>query len=357
MADEDQDESQKTEDPTQKRLDDAFKKGQVPNSRELTSFMMLLVFAITIGMLAPSIMKNMTAHMIKFIESPQDFMLDSASLILIAKQVLIYFIGAMSVPVLVIIISIIISSIMQHPLLFSLDAPAPKLERISIMKGFKRIFSMRNFVEFLKGVFKITVVGTISYLVIISHLKDLEGLGGMGTMAALLLLLKMALQLMIGICIFMAIVGAVDFIYQKFEYTKSLRMSKRDIKDEYKQTEGSPEVKAKLREIRQKRAGSRMMSKVPEADVVITNPTHYAVALKYEEKMTEAPVVVAKGQDLIALHIKELAKESKVPVVENPPLARALFATVELEQEIPIEHYNAVAEVIRYVYSLKKKRA
>lgn len=356
MADEDQDDSQKTEDPTQKRLDDALKKGQVPNSREVTSFAMLLVFALSLIWLTPSIFRKTVVNLRPYLESPHLLHLDSVSIITLSTNILVDTLVVMVPPVTLIILIIYISSLIQHPIVLSLSAPAPKLERISLLKGIKRLFSMKSFVEFIKGMFKIVSVAAIAYFSIEPNLGDLIKLPAMEIMAILLLTLKMATKILIGVCVFMGVVAVIDFIYQKYEHIKSMRMSLRDIKDEFKQTEGSPEIKAKLREIRNKRARERMMAAVPDADVVITNPTHYSIALKYDAEISEAPIVVAKGKDLIALKIREIAKENDVPIVENPPLARALFASVDLEQEIPLEHYNAVAEVIRYVYSLKNKK-
>lgn len=353
---EDQDDSQKTEDPTQKRLDDAVKKGSVPFSREVTSFLMLLVFAFIIISLSPVMMEKTKHNLIRFIEKSHSIRIDSNSIIDLTKDVISNMLVVMAVPSLIIIVVIVLSAILQHGFIVSSESLMPKLERISPISGMKRIFSMRSVVEFIKGLIKICVVGIISFMVVYPEISKLNQLTSGGIMAMLMLLISLAKRMLIGICSAMFLMAALDFLYQKFEYIKSMRMSKHDIKEEFKQTEGSPEIKAKLRELRARRAGKRMMNDVPEADVVITNPTHYAVALKYDSDKAEAPLLVAKGKDLIALKIRELAKEHNVPIVENPPLARALFNSVEIGNEIPLEHYNAVAEVIRYVYKLKGKK-
>jgi flagellar biosynthetic protein FlhB len=354
MADND-DDSQKTEDPTQQRLDDALKKGTVPFSREVTSFLMLLVFAFTIISLLPFMMKKTMHNIVRFIEQPQLFSLDSNNIMILAKSVLFDILGVMSTPILIIIIVIILSAILQHGFIISTDTLMPKLERISPLSGVKRIFSMRSVIELIKGLIKISIVGVVAFISVYPEIQKLNSLAASGIIAMLIALAILAKRMLIGICSALFLVAAIDFLYQKFEFIKSLRMSKQDIKEEYKQNEGNPEIKAKLRELRSKRAGKRMMSDVPTADVVVTNPTHYSVALKYESEKTEAPVLVAKGKDLIALKIREIAKENNIPIVENPPLARALFNSVEIGNEIPLEHYNAVAEVIRYVYKLKGK--
>lgn len=357
MADEDQDDSQKTEDPTQKRLDDALKKGQVANSREVTSFLMLVVFAVTLVWLVPPMMKETLYDLTGFISKPHEYRIDSQSLTEILANVLSSTLFLMIPPIAILVIVIYLSSIIQHPMVFSSDSFMPKMERISPLKGLKRLLSMRSIIEFLKGLLKIALVGIVAYIAISPNLVEIIEIQNESILAMLLLIGKLSSKMMIGICTVMGLIAVGDYLYQQFEHTKSLRMSKRDLKDEYKQTEGSPEIKAKLREIRNKRSQKRMMQAVPKADVVITNPTHYSVALKYDEGISAAPIVVAKGMDLIALKIREVAKENNVPIVENAPLARALYASVELEQEIPFKHYEAVAEVIRYIYKLKGKGA
>lgn len=355
MADEDQDDSQKTEDPTQKRLDDAFKRGQVPTSREVTSFVMIIVFTMVLTAFAPFMMKKTVNDFTKYISNPDEYRLDSASSISISIDILEHFASVVIAPIIIFIIVIFISSIVQHGFIFTTEPLMPKLERISILAGVKRIFSMRSFVEFIKGIIKISLIAIVSFMAVYSDLNQIPHITAMNMYGIMYFLSKLVLRIMIGICIVMFFIAIFDFIYQKYEHIKSLRMSKRDLKDEYKQTEGNPEVKAKLNEIRRKRANQRMMADVPGADVVITNPTHYAVALKYDQEKNTAPVVVAKGLDLIALKIREVAKENNVPIVENPPLARLLYKSVDLGREVPFEHYNAVAEVIRYVYKLKGK--
>lgn len=354
---EDQDDSQKTEDPTQKRLDDAVKKGSVPFSREVTSCLMLIVFAFIIISLSPVMMLKTKNNLTHFIEKSYSIRIDSNTIIDLAKEVISNMLMVMATPVLIIIVVVVLSSILQHGFIVSAEGIMPKLDRISPLSGMKRIFSMRSVVEFIKGLLKISVVGIITYMAVYPEISKLNQLTSGGIMAMLMLLISLSKRILIGICSAMFLMAAMDFLYQKFEYIKSMRMSKHDIKEEFKQTEGSPEIKAKLRELRAKRAGKRMMADVPDADVIITNPTHYSVALKYDSNKAEAPLLVAKGKDLIALKIREIAKENNVPIVENPPLARALFNSVEIGNEIPLEHYNAVAEVIRYVYKLKGKKA
>lgn len=356
MADDDsQDDSQKTEDPTQKRLDDARKKGQVPSSKEVASFLSLFALTIIIATLLPFLFKQTFHNFGTFIHSPDAINLTPENIMPLVREVSKNLLLLIMIPAGISIIAIFINSAVQGNAVYSTDSIIPKLERISLLGGIKRMISLKSFVEFLKGIFKISIVGIIVSIAIYPELAKLDNLVASSIMAILLFLQSLALRVMIGICIAMAIIAVLDFAYQKFEYIKSLRMSRQDLKDEFKQTEGSPEVKAKLREIRNERAKNRTMQAVPEADVVLANPTHYSVALKYAPEERDAPFVIAKGKDLIALKMRDIAKEHDIPIIENPPLTRSIYKSVEVDQQIPMEHYNAIAEIIRYVYKLKGK--
>ncbi|MEQ1790646.1 MAG: flagellar type III secretion system protein FlhB, partial [Rickettsiales bacterium] len=208
----------------------------------------------------------------------------------------------------------------------------------------------------IKNIIKIIAVGIVAFLSVYPELPHIRQLPNESTENMLLFLWMLAKRITIGVAITMFFIALFDIIYQRFQHIKSLRMSKQEVKDEYKQSEGDPAIKQRLRRLRMEKAQNRMMAAVPQSDVVITNPTHFAVALKYDTKTMNAPIVVAKGQDLIALKIREVAKENDIPVIENPPLARALFSSTELEKEIPMAHYEAVAKIISYVYQLRGKK-
>lgn len=210
--------------------------------------------------------------------------------------------------------------------------------------------------EFLKGILKIVIVGYVAFVAVYPELPHIRQLPGSSVEAMLVFLAHLAMRMTIGAAVAMFFIALFDLIFQRFQYFKSLRMSKQELKDEYKQSEGDPVIKQRLRRLRMERAKQRMMAAVPESDVVITNPTHFAVALKYDGAVMKAPTLVAKGKDLVALKIREIAEENEVPVVENPPLARALFASTDIDAEIPFEHYEAVAKIISYVYQLKGKK-
>ncbi len=349
------DDSEKTEEPTHKKMQEALEKGQVAFSREVTNFLVLLVLALNIIWFAPSYMKHATLSLRRFIENGHDFVLNKSNVPNLLSQTMLDVAIIMLAPIIATIVVALASSFFQNGIVISSEPLIPKLEKISIVKGLKRLFSLRSVVEFIKGVLKITIVGVGTYIAIESDFPKLEQLADYDVMAMLVVLSSMAFKMVVAACSIMLVIALVDFLYQKFEYIKSLKMSKQEIKDEYKQSEGDPQIKAKLRQIRMQRAQNRMMQAVPDADVVIRNPTHYAVALKYDMDTMPAPLVVALGQDHIALKIIEIAEENDVVVVTNKPLARSLFSSSELDQEIPLEHYQAVAEVIGYVYRLKGK--
>jgi flagellar biosynthetic protein FlhB len=353
MADEDQD--QKTEQPTQKRLDEALEKGNVPFSREVGSFLMLGTLAITVSWFLPDIFKNTYILLLPFIANADQLATDQAGIGQLLWRAAWGGLGVIALPLVACIVVAFAASFLQNGIIISTEPIMPKLEKISPLAGLKRMFSMRSLVEFLKSLVKIIVVGVVAFVAIYPELSHIKQLPNSTTEAMLIYLSMLALRMIIGIVIAMFFIAIFDLIFQRFQYAKSLRMSRQEIKDEYKQSEGDPIIKQRLRQLRQERARKRMMAAVPEADVVITNPTHFAVALKYDTATMKAPTVVAKGQDLIALKIREVAEENKVPIVQNPPLAQALFSSTDIDEEIPLTHYEAVAKVISYVYQLKGK--
>jgi flagellar biosynthesis protein FlhB len=259
---------------------------------------------------------------------------------------------ALGLPFLGLFIAGVAGNMVQHPLVLSGEGLKPKLSKISPLAGFKRIFGKDAFVNFLKGLAKIGVVGTVMFVVLWPQRAAIDSLVRMDVEMLLPHTLGIVMNVLIAVVAIMAIVALADYVYQYQRWYERQKMSLQELKEEFKQSDGNPEIKGKIRQIRRERARKRMMSSVPQATVVITNPTHFAVALKYETGMA-APVCVAKGADLIALKIRELATANDVPIVENVPLARALHATVEVDQPIEEEHYKAVAEVIGYVMRLK----
>jgi flagellar biosynthetic protein FlhB len=356
MADE-QDEAQKTEEPTRKRLDDAMERGQVITSRETTSFLMLFAFTLVMGWVAPDLFRKVGLTLAAFIERPDSFATDNQSFLILMTDTVEKMGMILLVPFAAFIAAVFIANVLQNRFVFSVEPLVPKLEKISLSKGLERLFSMRALTEFGKSVLKIIVVGIVAYLAVAPYFPHIKQLPDVSVAGLLAFLSATSRRMLIGICIVMFFMAVADYLYQRYEYLKSMRMSKQEIRDEYKQQEGDPQIKQRLRQIRMERARRRMMSAVPTADVIVTNPTHYSIALKYDADTMRAPKVVAKGLDNIALRIREIAKENDIPLFENAPLAQALYATVDIDREIPAEHYKAVAEVISYVYRLKGKFA
>ena len=251
------------------------------------------------------------------------------------------------------VILAIASSVVQTGLIWATEKIKPDPSKISLIKGAKNKFSLRAIVEFLKGIAKIGLVSVVAVGLVTPFLGDIALIPTFELVQTLDRMYIIAIWLMVGTVLVMTVIAALDFLYQKYAHLKQMRMTKQDVKDEQKQAEGDPLIRARIRKLRMERAQQRMMAAVPEADVVITNPTHYAIALEYKMDDMPAPKVVAKGVDFLALRIREAAEENDVPVVENPPLARALYATVEVDEEVPEEHYKAVAEIIGYVMRLR----
>ncbi len=354
MSDEDQE--QKTEQPTQKRLDEAYKKGNVPFSREIGNFLIIMMVALTVAWFSPDMLKKTASLLTPILSEAGTTPVDGTTVGLIFYKVIIGSAGIIAAPVIGVMVAAIAASVLQNGLVISSEPLMPQFSRISIFKGLGRMFSMRSVVEMLKSLLKIGVVGYACFVSVYPDMVHIRQLPNSTTSAMLLYLMLLAQRVTIAAALIMFFIALMDLAWQRFQFTKSLRMSKQEIRDEYKQSEGDPVIKQRLRRLRMERAKNRMMQNVPKADVVITNPTHFAVALKYEQGAMKAPVVLAKGMDLVALRIRELAKDNDIPVIENPPLARALFDSTEIDQEIPSTHYEAVAKIISYVYQLKGRK-
>lgn len=348
------DQSQKTEEPTQKRLDESRRKGQVASSREVNHWFMLIAGSMVVMMLAPTMMSRLGEAVMPFVERPDAIPFDTRGMVILGT--LAAEVGAaMLMPLVVLMLAAALAGLVQNGPMFAPDQIKPKLEKISPGSGLKRLFSLRSIAEFVKGLLKLSIVATISAILMIPAFDEIGRTVFLDAGGLLALLRDLSLRLLLGVIAVMTVIAGLDFLYQRFEHMKKLRMSRQELKDEYKESEGDPQIKMRLRQLRQERARRRMMAAVPGADVVITNPTHVAVALSYKPGVMNAPRVVAKGVDRIALRIREVAREHGVPLVENPPLARALQAGVDLDQEIPPEHYKAVAEIVGYVMRLGRR--
>ncbi|NJM91501.1 MAG: flagellar biosynthesis protein FlhB [Rhodospirillaceae bacterium] len=353
---EEQDDSQKTEDPTSRRLDEARKRGQVANSREVNNLLMLGVFSISVLLFGGTAAGAIYKATMPFIESPDLVPADFEHLIRLGWKLLGVLLVAGAVPLVLAIIAAIGAGYLQFGLVFSAEGIMPKLDKISPLAGLKRMFSMRSLAEFVRGLLKLAVVGAVAMFLILPEVAHLNKLIGMEMIQLLGETKVLLAKLLIGVVSIVAAIAAIDVIYQRLQHMREMRMSRQEIKDEFKETEGDPLVKGRLRQLRMERTRRRMMAQVPQSDVVVTNPTHYAVALKYDPDSMAAPKMMAKGVDKVAQKIREIAKEHGIPIVENPPLARGLFAAVDVDQEVTPEFYKAVAEVISYIFKLKRRR-
>ncbi len=351
---EDSDDSQRTEEPSQRKLQHARSEGQVAQSREVSTWFMLTTGGAIVLLLAPSIALSLKRSLGLFVE-PQRFLTPGGILWPAVGRALGEAATSLALPLLFAVLAAVAGTVVQTGLVFATEKIGFDLAHLSPAAGMRRLFSLRALFEFLKSLAKVAVVVAVAAISLSGELDRLPLLSGAPAESILGEIDHAVLRLLVGVLAALTALAAADYFYQRFTLMRSLRMTKQEVKEELKQSEGDPIIKARLKQIRMERARRRMMAAVPGASVVITNPTHYAVALKYEMGEAGAPRVVAKGADLIAQRIRELALENDVPIVENPPLARALYAGVELDREIPPEHYKAVAEIIGYVFRLKGK--
>jgi len=353
MADE-QDQSQKTEEPTPRKLQQGREKGDVPKSREVNNFFLLLAATLAMGFMAPGIMYRIQGRLRGFFEQAHMLSRDVDGLGRILVDAISEILLLLSLPLAFFVLVAVLSGLVQHGLLFAVDGMKPKLSKMSPLAGLKRQFSLQSITEFVKGIVKLSIVAVVGIALLYPEYQRLPTWVGRGLDGTLRELHLLIILLLIATVAVMAVVAGLDLLYQRYEHRRKNRMTKQEVKEETRQMEGDPLVRGKLKQIRMERARRRMMQAVPEADVVITNPTHFAVALKYDMETMMAPRLIAKGHDELALRIRQVARAHDVPIVENPPLAQALYHGVELDDEIPRQHYRAVAEVISYVMRLKR---
>lgn len=356
MAEDDQDESSKTEEASERKLERAREEGHVPMSQEVKSWFMLFASLMMLWGLCPFLMKYTARLSVKYIERPEQLPTDPLGLRDLLRDTSLDMLIAVAAPLGLFLILAIASALVQIGFLYAPKRMALKWDRINLFANAKEFITKAKIVDMIKGLLKIAAVGYAGWLIVKPRIVNVLASPSFDVASIIDLLYSLLLLILLTMVMIVFVIAFADYFYQKFSYLKRQRMTKQEVKEEYKQTEGDPQIKMRLRSIRMERFRKRMMANVPKASVVVTNPTHFAVALRYEpDEGMDAPVCVAKGQDFIAQKIKEVAKENDVPIVENPPLARALFATVEIDSPIPTEHYAAVAEVIKYVYRLKGK--
>ncbi len=355
VAPEEEDEASKTEDPSERKIEKAKEEGDTAVSQDAKSFIMFIGMLFVVWLILPLMMKWFYQYALKFIENPESIPTDPMHFQRLLISSSLALLKIMAIPFAVFMIFGIIASISQTGFIYAPKKLEPNWNKLNIFAALPNFINMKKVVESLKGIIKISVITFVAILVVRPYLEKVNLMPSMGTIAILSFIHKIVLLLIFTVVIAVFIIAVADYVYQRYTHLKKLRMTKQEVKDEYKQMEGDPMVKSRIRQIRMERARHRMMENVPKADVVIVNPTHYAVALEYKMEQMDAPVVLAKGLDHLALRIREIAEENEIPVVENPPLARALFASVEIDQAIPPEHFKAVAEVIGYVMQLKNQ--
>jgi flagellar biosynthetic protein FlhB len=357
MADE-QEKDQKTEKPTPRRLEEARQKGSLPLSRDVTATVVLGALTLLFFVLGGALATDIAEAMRPLLESPDTVEFGTSGDLDTVISDLLIRIGWATAPILLLLVlAAVLGHVIQNGLVVSPERLHWKLERISPLAGLKRLFSLNNLVELAKGCLKIVVIVVAGALALGPSLGSLDVMPWVDPTAIAGLVGGASLKLLAYISIAMLVIAVADAGWQRFHWWRGLHMTRTELREEHRQMEGSPEIKARIKMLRRERARKRMMAAVPQATVVITNPTHFAVALVYDRLTMRAPRCVAKGQDLVAQRIRKLAEESGVPVVENKPLARALHEAVEIDADVPPEHYRAVAEVISYVLSLRRVRA
>ena len=351
MAD-DHDDSQATEQPTQKRLDQAREAGDIVKSQEVSAFILLAGGTLAIAMFGKSTALGIARLLTVFLEQPDQISMDGAGLAAMLRGTLLQLSLALAPFVGVLIAAALAGNLLQSRPGFTPARLLPDFARISPLAGFGRLFGLEGWINIIKGLAKIAIVGMAIWTQLWPERGMLESILSQTPMGVLADMSHLLFKIMIAALAALMVIAGLDYFWQYNRFLQRNRMSKQEVKEEFRQNEGDPAIKAKVRQIRQERAKKRMMARVPGATVVIMNPTHYAVALHYESGKTEAPICIAKGVDALALRIRAVAEENDVPVVENPPLARALHATVEIDEAVPAEHYKAVAQVIGYVMRL-----
>jgi flagellar biosynthetic protein FlhB len=349
----------KTEEATPRKLEDARKKGDVAKSPDVASALSLAGASAAVLMTGGYFATSIAEQLLPFIESPHLMLggLETGAGVEIGAKALWAVAPFLGVVMLATILGGVGGNVAQSGLLFTADKLKPDWSKVNPMAGFKRIFGPDGLVQFIKTFIKLIAVGFICWMVLKPHLRELENMAAMPPAMILPAARDMILALVVATLILLGFTAGADFLWQKFRFAERMKMTKEEIKEDYKQSEGDPHVKAKLKQIRMQRSRQRMMQNVPKATVIVTNPTHYSVALRYEPGEGDpAPVCVAKGVDALAMRIREVARDHNVPIVENVPLARALYAAVEVDETIPREHFEAAAKVIGFVMQKRKRK-
>ena len=345
---------EKTEEPTPKKLEDAKKKGQIARSKELGTMFVLIFSAISLLLYGPEIGKGLYNIMGRMLSLNRSETYDTTKMFAVWSEVASALLFPMAMFVLIIVIAAFIGNTLLGGFNFSWEAAAPKPSKMSPIKGFKRMFGPQAAIELVKSILKFALVAIFAVFLIQTFFDEILHLSIESAPSNIIHALEMLSWMFLGLSCTLVIIAAIDAPYQSYNHNKQLKMTMQEIKDEYKNSEGDPQIKARIRQTQRQMSQRRMMQDVPDADVIVTNPTHYSVALKYDTERAGAPIVLAKGIDEMAMQIRKIAKGNEVPIVESPMLTRALYHTAEIGQQIPDQLFTAVAQVLAYVFQLKR---
>lgn len=347
------DNQERTEAATPRRRQKARQEGQVAKSREVPSVLILLCALGVFSFLGPWMFCEISGSMKKIFEGIGSFDIKTGSLHMIFNDIFQQIAIILTPLLLTVLVAGIAGNILQFGFLLTSKPLTPNLSRLDPIKGIRKLLSLRSLVELIKSLFKVVFIGIVAFLIIRGELAGIPSIIQLGVGGILTFIARVSFKICFYTCLALIVLAILDYAYQHWQHEKELRMTKQEVKDDYKQTEGDPNVKARIRSIQREMARIRMMEQVPDADVIITNPTSLAIALKFDAETMTAPKVTAKGAGYIAEKIKEIAKENGVPIVENKPLAQTLYKTVDLGEFIPVDLYRAVAGVLAYVYKLR----
>ncbi len=349
------DADEKTEEPTQKKLQDAKKKGNTTKSPDLTSSIILIVILVMMAGIGDQGVLKIYEFLAYILGERLNTPLTEGNLIGLYQMSVSFFFQVTALVFVVVMIAGVFANIIQVGFIRSTDPLKPKLSKINPISGLKNMFSKKTLFNLVKTILKFAFVGVIAYTFVKSHIDDIFSITGLHITAIYPFIKNLIFDLLIRVAAIMLVLGIIDFAYQKYDYKKQLRMTKHEVKEEYKQMEGNPEVRSFRRQKQKEISMNRMMSAMSDATVVVTNPTHFAVAIRYKNDEDEVPVVLAKGADFVAAKIRERAKEEKIPIIENKLIARSLYQNVDIGREIPSELFQAVAEILAVVYQMKNK--
>ncbi|BAI79907.1 flagellar biosynthetic protein FlhB [Deferribacter desulfuricans SSM1] len=347
--------AERTEEATPRRRQKAREEGNVPKSRELSTAIIFLISVIFLYFYTPILIDNFS-KLISHTLSKVGYTLSKSATVELFNFVFQFYLKVLFPLFALLVVAGLLVNVAQFGFLISPKALEPKWDRLNPINGLQNLFSKRSLVELIKSIFKIFVVGFVAYIIVRGKIGVILNLADADPFSSMVFFGKLVFELCFKIGLLILLMSILDFFYQKWQYEQDLKMTKQEVKEEFKQMEGDPLIRQRIRSMQREMARKRMMEEVPKADVVITNPTHYAVAIKYDINKDRAPVVVAKGQRLMAQKIKEIAKENGVFIHEDPPLARTLYSQVEIGDEIPENLYKAIAEILAIVYKMKNKR-